>query len=192
MGVARNAGRLIDWLSRSGLYLAAALVAFLMLTQVLEVVLRSIGRPTTWVYDLNLSALLGVVFLALADAERAGEHVAVDFLSGRIGGIGPRVLRIFNGVISVAFLLMLAWFGTLVALQSAEQGRMTGGLFSIPTAVPEALLPIGATILVLQTIVMLFRGSSPEDDGPPVPTDSTGEPIPQAGDIVSSPTSQLP
>jgi TRAP-type C4-dicarboxylate transport system permease small subunit len=183
----QQAGWLIDQMSQLGLILSAGLVAFLMLTQVLEVTLRSLGHPTTWVYDLNLSALLGVVVLALADAERGGEHVAVDFLSNRIQGRVARALVVVNGVVALVFLVMLAWFGALVAVQSAEQGRETGGLFSIPTAIPEALLPIGAVVLVFQTLATMVRrvSGSPR---PPDSVDPTGDAVAHGGEIVSPPT----
>jgi TRAP-type C4-dicarboxylate transport system permease small subunit len=178
---------LIDRLSVAGLVVSASLVAFLMTTQVLEVVLRSVGRPTTWVFDLNLTALLGVVFFGLAGAELGSEHVAVDFLAGKARGAVRRALVLINGSATVVFLLMLVWFGTNLALESLRQGRTTGGLFSIPQAIPEGLLPLGALLLAAQTIVQIVRVWTGAPDAPEPAHDVAGDEIGSGGDIVLPP-----
>lgn len=176
-------GRLIDRMSRLGVWIAAFLVAFLMVTQVAEVILRTLGHPTTWIYDVNLTALVGVIFLGLAGAEIHGEHVAVDFLTERIRGRRGQALRLVNALLTVAFLALLAWFGTEVALESIEQDRTTGGLFSIPAWIPESLLPIGSAMLALEILRLLPRTLAEPDP----PHDIEGEPVATGGDIVQPP-----
>jgi TRAP-type C4-dicarboxylate transport system permease small subunit len=158
--VIRFAG-FIDRLSHAALILSTLLVIYLMVTQTLEVVLRSLGRPTTWVFDLNLVAIVGVVFLGLAGAEQGREHVAVEFLAGRFAGRARQVLLVVNGGFALLLLGLLGWFGALVALQSLEQGRTTGGLFPVSAAIPEGMLPIGAVLLGLQIIVDIYRDFRP-------------------------------
>jgi C4-dicarboxylate transporter DctQ subunit len=159
--------RVVDRLTMIAVAISAALVAFLMLAQVTEVILRSIGRPTTWAYDLSLSALLGVIFLGLAAAEGAHEHVAVDSLPLMLGKRWQAAIRLFNGVASLAFLGLVIWAGVAMAATSISQGRQTGGLFSMPSAIPESLLPIGAFLLALQIVARLIspRPSAADDVG---------------------------
>jgi TRAP-type C4-dicarboxylate transport system permease small subunit len=172
-------GAIVDRLSDWALAASTVLVLYLMATQTLEVVLRSLGRPTTWVFDLNLIAIVGVVFLGLAGAERGREHVAVEFLSDRFQGRTRRLLILVNGAFALTLLAMLTWFGLLVALESIAQGRTTGGLFPVSAAIPEGMLPLGATLLWLQILVDMYRALR---SGAPPPS-TTSELETAAGDI---------
>lgn len=148
---------LVDRLSDWSLLASAALVSYIMVTQALEVVLRSIGRPTIWVYDLNLAAVVGVVFLGIAGAEKAREHIAVDFITARLSERTNRILYAANAAFALLLLGLVSWFGISIVAESIRQGRTMGGLFPIPTAIPEAALPFGAILLALQTVADLYR-----------------------------------
>jgi len=105
-------------LGQVALLAATALVAYIMVTQMFEVAVRALGHPTTWVYDFNLAAIVGTVFLGIAGAERAGDNINVDFFTERLGPRANRVLTVFNGILALAFLAILIWFGLAVVLES--------------------------------------------------------------------------
>jgi TRAP-type C4-dicarboxylate transport system permease small subunit len=149
--------RLVHRLGHWSLIACTVMVIYLMVTQAIEVVFRAFGHPTTWVYDLNLVVIVGVVFLGLAGAERAGDNVAVDFITERLGKRTNRLLKVINSVLALLFLALLIWFGIGVVVESLQQGRSTGGLFRIPAALPQASLPFGATLMALQIITDLYR-----------------------------------
>ena len=148
-----RAASAINWVSQLGLALSALLLGLLVLTQAFEAVVRALGAPTTWVFDFNLTVILGVVFLALAGAQRHGEHINADFLIANVPRRLTRHLSVAIDATTLLLLGMLVWFGLGVVWESAQQGRTTGGLVPIPAALPQLLLPIGATLLALQTVV---------------------------------------
>jgi TRAP-type C4-dicarboxylate transport system permease small subunit len=180
--------RLVHRLGHWSLIACTVCVIYLMVTQTIEVVLRAFGRPTTWVYDINLVVIVGVVFLGLAGAERAGDNVAVDFITEKLSQRTNRVLKVVNSILILLFLALLIWFGIGVVMESLHQGRTTGGLFRIPSALAQSTLPLGATLMALQVIVDLVRVFRPlpgQADGTPV--DAEGEPIPGPQEPVEVP-----
>lgn len=167
--------RVVHRLGHWSLIACTVLVIYLMVTQTIEVVLRAFGHPTTWVYDLNLVAIVGVVFLGLAGAERAGDNVAVDFITARLGARTNRVLKIINSLLALLFLALLIWFGIGLVLESIHQNRTTGGLFAVPAAIPEASLPFGAALMALQMIADLYRAVRGMPPAEPVYSEPTGD-----------------
>jgi TRAP-type C4-dicarboxylate transport system permease small subunit len=181
--------RLVHRLGHWSLIVCTGLVIYLMVTQSIEVILRALGHPTTWVYDLNLVAIVGVVFLGLAGAERAGDNVAVDFITDKLSARTNRVLKIVNSLFGLAFLALLIWFGIGLVSESLHHNRTTGGLFSIPAAIPQASLPIGGLLMALQMVVDLIRLFRPDLGPPPAAPsyDPHGEPVPGPQEPVEVP-----
>lgn len=174
-------------LGQLALLAATALVAYIMVTQVLEVVVRALGHPTTWVYDFNLAAIVGTVFLGIAGAERAGDNINVDFFTERLGPRANRVLTVFNGILALVFLAILIWFGMAVVLESIHHNRTLGSLVHLPAALPEASLPIGGTLMALQIIVNLVRVFHPRPGAAEEPVDDRGSEVGGPGEPVEVP-----
>jgi C4-dicarboxylate transporter, DctQ subunit len=168
--------RVVHWLGQAALLAATGLVVYIMVTQMIEVVVRAAGHPTTWVYDFNLAAIVGTVFLGIAGAERAGDNINVDFFTERLSARANRILAVINALLALLFLAILIWFGIAVVLESIHHGRTLGSLAHLPSALPEASLPIGAGIMALQVVVGLVRLFHPAAGQAPVDIVEIGGP----------------
>jgi len=143
---------------RGAAALAGALVFFLMFTSVIEAVARRLGRPTAWVYDYNTIALLGMVALGLAAAQRDGEHIAVRFVVDRLPPGAKHALAILNQLLTLFFLTVLAVFGASIARASWQAGRTVGGLTRTPAYLVQALFVAGIVLLLLEVVVEFVTG----------------------------------
>jgi TRAP-type C4-dicarboxylate transport system, small permease component len=188
--------RLVHGLGHVALLASTVLIVYIMASQTLEVVLRTAGHPTTWVYDFNLSAIVGAVFLGLAGAERARDNVNVDFFTERLPARANRFLKFVNLILALLFLAILVWFGIAVVGESLHYGRTTGSLFPIPAALAQAALPLGGTLMALQVVVDLVRMFHPAPEMPSPPSiqeieETEGSPGgPQMPDEVSPQTNE--
>ena len=143
---------------RGAAALGGALVFFLMLTSVFEAVVRRLGRPTAWVYDYNTIALLGMVVLGLAAAQRDGEHIAVQFVVDRLPPRARRAFAVLNQLLTLFFLTVLAIFGVSIARASWQAGRTVGGLTRTPAYLVQTLFVAGIVLILLEVIVEFITG----------------------------------
>ena len=143
---------------RGAAALAGALVFFLMFTSVIEAVARRLGRPTAWVYDYNTIALLGMVVLGLAAAQRDGEHIAVQFVVDRLPPGARHALAGLNQLLILFFLTVLAVFGASIARASWQAGRTVGGLTHTPAYLVQALFVAGIVLILLEVVVESVTG----------------------------------
>ncbi len=164
-------------LSRGALALAAA-----SCLACLGVVCYAVGAryffnaPQPWADEIVGWLMVATVMLAMPEAQRVGEHVAVDSLSERAKGRIKTGLDAF-GVLTVAgtaaILIWEGWamvaFSRLVAMASNIPG--------VPLWWVQALVPLGFALLLLVAALQLwrmFRGA------PPVPPEENED---EAGDL---------
>lgn len=162
--LARGSDRLLTWAVMAGGALGSLAIAVMLISSVFEMVARKLGHPTLWSYDMNIYALLVLTFLTLAAVERDGEHMNVDLFSDHLPASVTRVIYVITGLVSLAFVLLLAWEGWRVAQESATYGRTAGGGVKVAAAAVEMLVPIGAILLALELVrrlVRLARGAPP-------------------------------
>lgn len=161
--IARAFDRVLSGAIAAGSAIGAIAIAVLLASSVIEIVMRKIGRPTPWSYDVNIFGLLILVFLTLAAVERHGEHMIVDIVLTRAS---PRLRRAMNAATRLAallFALLLSYYGSRVALESLEYGRTIGGQVKIPAFALELLLPVGMLLLALELLRGLVRMARGED-----------------------------
>lgn len=160
--------RLVRWLSRVGIGLAAiALLASLALI-VYSVVMRyGLNQPIAWVDELVGYLLVACVMLASADALLHGEHIAVDVVTERLSARGKR-LTLLAGLLAVLVsAALLAVEGYDMVAFARMVGLLSNGYLAVPMWIPQALVPIGAVLLLLAAVAALIdalRGRRPALD----------------------------
>jgi TRAP-type C4-dicarboxylate transport system permease small subunit len=150
--------RALHAIIRGAAAVSGALVFFLMFASVFEAVARRLGRPTAWVFDYNTIALLGMVVLGLAAAQRDGEHIAVQFVVDRLPPRAKRGLAILNQLLTLFLLSVLAVFGASIARASWQAGRTVGGLTRTPAYLVQALFVAGIVLILLEVVVEFVTG----------------------------------
>ena len=146
----------------AGFGVALAAVALLVSLAAIGygVVMRYVvARPIVWVDELISYLLVAIVMLAAADAQRRGEHIAVDIVTDRLGPAGRRMAAL-AGLVAVAvcgaFLIVEGW--GMVAF-SRMIGIISTGSLAVPMWLPQLLIPIGGAMLLLAALTGLARAA---------------------------------
>lgn len=150
--------------TRVALELSILALAVIVALTFYQVVTRFVfGHPSAWSEVAARSAMMWMVFLGLAAAFRQGAMIAVDFLID----VGPKPLRVLLivviGIASLAFLALLVWYGTAMAMRVQRQNL--AGL-EISIAWVYAALPAGAAFAVPGVIARLIVSLSEENAAP--------------------------
>ncbi len=159
------------------LYLAAgiaagACIAAICLLVAAQIALNGLGRafpgtvPTTIPSYADFAGYLlaGATFLALAHTLRAGGHVRVTLVTGRL----PRRMAVAADaavlLLGLALAGLLTWYMGALTAESLHYGDMSVGIVPIPLALPQSVATAGLALLcvaLVHTLVELAARREP-------------------------------
>jgi tripartite ATP-independent transporter DctM subunit len=146
----RGPSLFLDLVSRISGTLSALATVAMMAIMLFEVVSRYFfNEPTFWVTEISSYLVAGSTFLALAYAQRQGEHIQVGFLIDSINVQNKELLLRIGVWMEMAFVSMTAWqFGTFLRSEFIHNSR-DWGLLATPQWIPETPVFIGLVAFVL-------------------------------------------
>jgi len=112
------------------------------------------GQPQPWIDRVAGWLVVALVMLAAPEAQRRFEHIGVDIVVGRIG---PRLARAAQ-VLGVASVALVAAILLQAGIETVEFSRLVGlqtEIEGVPTWWIQALLPLGAALLLLVSLAQL-------------------------------------
>lgn len=156
MGV-RTFGVLSELLCTLALWGAGVLFSLNMANTAIGVLLRYfLGGAPFWSEELSRFLLIWAVFLAGAPALRFGDHMAMGFISRRLGILSSPISALKD-----ASVVLVLSFCTLQGFKHALENHMftTMGL-GIPKSVPLMAVPVGSALML--AVYLLERASGRE------------------------------
>lgn len=151
-------------LSRTALYLAAALLAAMATVTMWQVLARFVFHvPQAWSEVLVRTLMIWAAFLALGTAYQKGVMVAVDVLHRLVPSAVRLVLEAVVLVANVAVLSIGFWYGIKMAQRVSSQ--IIAGL-DISIAWGYAAIPVGFAIALLSVIRLFLDRLYGRDDAP--------------------------
>ena len=145
--------RIVAALARIALGFSAAALLASLVTIVYSVVRRYVfNAPVAWSDELVGYLLVASVMLAAADALLDGEHISVDIVTERLAPPARRIVLLVGlvAVAATAILLVVEGIGTVRF--SLLVGQRSNGELALPLWIPQALVPIGAALLLAAAI----------------------------------------
>lgn len=150
----RASDRMLSLIERLMMGLASAAIVAMMLLVSADAGLRYVMHsPLAFVQDVVVLYLLPAsAFLAFSIALREGAHIAVDAVANTL----PQ--RLFNGVLalslllSLVFLVQIAWAGAGVSYESWHMSDTTGGVYPLLIWPSKIIVPIGMGMLSLRAV----------------------------------------
>ena len=134
--------------------IACVLLAAAASVGLFQVITRFVlEQPSTWSEPLVRTLLIWMAYLGLCGVIRAGALVSVDVLYRVCRGRARRVLEAIISLATLSVLLVLAWYGTSLALRVRFQNL--AGL-EIPVIWAYAAIPVGAAVAVLAVLAHFF------------------------------------
>lgn len=151
--IARAITRLNRWIGR---WIAhAVLIIFALLLA--DVVMRyMVGQPAIWTAELavlifGVYAIIGGGFLL---AERG--HVSVDILYGSFSRKRKALIDIVTWPLFLLFVGVLLWQGYDIASEAIGDWERSNSVWKAPLWPTKSLIPVAATLLLLQGLVRLW------------------------------------
>lgn len=160
----------VAWLSNLCGILAAAMIAVATFVVCQMIFVRyAINAPTSWHTEFIIYMLIGSVFIGSPYVLLTRGHVGVDLLTIYLPR-GPALgVALLAALISLAFCLVIAWFGYLHWLEIWRNGWTSGTVWNIRLWIPWLALPVGMGLMSLQylaDILALITGyRTPTDEG---------------------------
>ncbi|TBH15445.1 TRAP transporter small permease [Thermus thermamylovorans] len=141
--------RALEGLFRLSELLAALMGLFILLVILAQILGRQLGFVVPSALEMAGFATAGLIFLGLAPTLRAGGHIRVRLLLGRLPP-GPR--RLAEGLaLGLALLAALyaTWQAWLRVAESYRFGDLAPGLLPLPLWLPQSFLALGLTFFAL-------------------------------------------
>jgi TRAP-type C4-dicarboxylate transport system permease small subunit len=153
--------RAVGLLSRSFAALAALATLICLALVAVSVVARYVfGTPLPWIDEVAGWFVVALVMLSVAEAQRRGEHIAVE-PPRRLAG--TRV-ALAAGFVGVAAVLATALILLREGIETVEFSRMVGvatNVEGVPAWWLHALIPLGAALLALVATAQLLARRPP-------------------------------
>lgn len=145
------------------------LVALMLLVSI-SVVCRIVGEPIEVSEELAGYLLVAFTFLSLAGCAVHGAYHRVELLTSRLGRRAVLGLEQVFIAVSLAATLLLDWYLVSFVMQSYASGDVAPTELATPLWIPECLMPMGTTLLVVGLLVILRRNlrllrAHPAEDG---------------------------
>lgn len=158
--------RALDSVCRAFSWVSGALTLVLMLLVVAEVVMRDFFDSTLGgTLEISEVLLVFVVFTGVAYAQQVGDHVSTDLVTSRMPRQAAAIVRTTGLAIAAGVILWLAWVSLGRGLDAMAAGESRFGLRSVPVWPARLVIPLGALLLGLQTLMSAsdaWRGRLPD------------------------------
>ena len=158
--------RVVSVMTRNSMKVTTVFLILLALLVVLEVILRkSIGFSLRITVEYSAYLSCGIIFLGLASTFRAGSHLRVEMLISRLGPKARRYADLWACVLALIYLFLLFKYALDIVITSYQVGAVSretiltigGHVFQTPMWIPQLVIPLGVSILVLELIVYTFK-----------------------------------
>lgn len=151
-----GADRVVGWIVRiaTGVAALATLVGFGLVCYVVTA-RYFFGRGPSWSDEVGGWLVVALVMLAVAEAQRRGEHIGVDLLLERTTGRPHRLLKAFGTLCVGATAAVLVWQGWETVAFSQMIDARPLSIAEMPLWMVQALIPLGAALMLLVTLIQL-------------------------------------
>ncbi len=145
----------LDVLERSLMVLCALLLLAFTVSELADVLFRTLGRPWLEAGEFEIGFFVWGVFLGMGVAVRRDQHFRLTAAAQSLRGRARWLLETFNRAIILAVAACLIWYGYV--------NYLTGfGGFLMPSVTPIAVLyaaiPVGGILVALFTVEELVNG----------------------------------
>lgn len=153
------------WVTGAVTAVAATLIVLTMVVTLCDVIGRKFfDRPVSGTIELTEVALVCLVYLGMASAQRAGDHVSIDLLYDRLGPRGKLLLRGFATSITLTVLGLIIWRVAEYA-EVLEVGNYVTANYGIPLYEAAWVVVIGLVAFGIAAVASIFR---PRDEESPL------------------------
>jgi TRAP-type C4-dicarboxylate transport system permease small subunit len=139
--------------------LLIAFLGFIILIAFLQIVLRNFFfTGLDWGDSLVRNLVLWIGFIGATLATKEGKHINIDAVSRWLPSLGKNVVALVTHLFSFCICCLLAYAAIKFIKNEVQMGRMT--FLSIPTWIPELILPLTFILMTFRFGLRSFRNLS--------------------------------
>lgn len=135
------------------LYVGAILLISTVFILTLSAILRTVGFPINWGFDLALLMFTWSVYLGADTALRADKMVNVDALQNLLGPKAKRIVQLVIYLIILVFLSAMVYLGFKLAYTS--RNRAFQGIPSLSYSWATLSMPIPSFFMMITTVLKI-------------------------------------
>lgn len=139
----------------SGLVGALCLLAAALVTTEGVVVRKILHWSTTWQIELSVFLLMYACFVGAAYGQMGEHHINIDLLILLLPARAREMLLAATASLSCVVCVVIAVYAWPVWWESLIQNEHTESLWGPPLWIPYVFLPLGLTLLFLQSLAQL-------------------------------------
>lgn len=118
-----------------------------------------------WAEEVMLFLMIGCVFLGTGLVGWGGKHIRMDVIVSLFPSPIKRGLEVFAELVTIATSLAVAVFAWPVITMLAQFDQRSQAA-NIPLVIPQAMLPIGLSLMALLIALRLILQGTARRDGP--------------------------
>ena len=126
-----------------------------------------LASPVPGTVEIISTLMVAGIALGLPLAQHARRHVRVEIFIDRLPARVRAALDILAQLSLALMLAGIAWMGWRMFLTSIATNEFAEGLIALPTWPARLALALGATLAVVQTILLVLRPEPAEAATPP-------------------------
>jgi C4-dicarboxylate transporter DctQ subunit len=135
------------------------LLSFMILTAILQIILRNIfATGLTWADPMVRNLVLWVGFIGAAIATREGKHITIDVVSQWIPSRGKPYVNLITQLFSFIVCVLLTFAALKFIKNEFQMGNVT--FFGIPACIPQIILPITFGLMAFRFVLHAFKNLS--------------------------------
>jgi TRAP-type C4-dicarboxylate transport system permease small subunit len=147
----------VAWLSRLGGIAAVTLLLAAVLVICQMVFVRYVLQGSAiWQHEFATFSLIGATFIGAPYVLLTHGHVNVDLLPIYLGARGRLALALLAALISLAFCIILVWYGFGFWYQSFVEDWHAQTVWRPPLWVPYFAVPLGMGVMALQYVAEIL------------------------------------
>ncbi|OCL86523.1 2,3-diketo-L-gulonate TRAP transporter small permease protein YiaM [Aliarcobacter thereius] len=131
----------------------------------INVVLRyAFDMSLPWAGELTNYLFIWSALFGAAYGFKQGAHISITLIIERLPAIAMKFFLIFANILSIAYLLLISYFGYQLILMLMDFGEMSVDLH-VPMWVPQLVIPLAfltAAYRVAEKLVELYRTDAKE------------------------------
>jgi len=146
--------RFTIWVGQAASVIILALIA----TVIYEVVSRYFfNAPTKWSSEISQYLQAGAVLLGGGYCLVTDGHVRVDILHGKFKPGAQKAIEILTFLVVLCFAFAMIWEGAQVSYEAWIHDKRSMTILEFPLFPSMVLVPIGAALLLLQSLGRALR-----------------------------------
>ncbi len=114
-----------------------------------EIVVRTMGYPTVWSFEISTILFLWGSLLGLNYALKEEAHVRVDILIQYVTGRTARILNFVYFAAGTVYCSILFWKGLDIAVTSFIRDEKTPSVLGTPLWITQVSIPVGVLLLFI-------------------------------------------